>query len=118
MRSAAWCGSQRRGGADMTLWQRTHGPTRKGQAAAIAKGIFISGEPLVEHAEYMLKCNGLAPSERLKYYARFARTDTTDRIYEKLADARDPEVQSILASGFLRSFDRALDKHDSETTSQ
>jgi hypothetical protein len=100
------------------IWETRHGPTKTGQAKAIVKGLFITGEPLVEHAEYMLSRNGLDRPGRLRYYSRFARTGTTDRIYEKLAEANDAEIQSVLAKGFLRSFNRALDNHDAETTSQ
>jgi hypothetical protein len=107
-----------KGGADMSsLWHK-HGPTKLGQAGAITKGIFLTGEPLVEHAEYMLRQNGLDKEMRAKYYSRFARTETTDRIYRKLLETSDPEIQSILAKGFLKSFNRALDNHDSEVTSQ
>ncbi|MEW6723287.1 MAG: hypothetical protein AB1324_08540 [Candidatus Micrarchaeota archaeon] len=98
--------------------RKIHGPTRAGQLRAIAKGIFLTSEPLVEHAEYMLARRGLSREEKVKYYTRFARTDTTDRIFEKMLEARDQDFRDILARGFKRSFERALEKHDSETTSQ
>lgn len=101
-----------------SVWEKTHGPTKLGQAKAIAKGIFITSEPLVEHAEYMLSKNGLSPAERIKYFERFARTDVTDRIFDKFVQARDPEIRDILARGFGRSFERALANHDAEATSQ
>lgn len=101
-----------------SVWQRDHGPTKLGQAKAVAKGVFVTGEPLVEHAEYMLSKNGLSREEKIKYFERFARSDVTDRIFQKMLEARDPDFRDILARGFKRSFESALDNHDSETTSQ
>lgn len=95
---------------------RKHGPTTFGQISAVAKGVFLTGEPLVEHAEYMLTRNGLNDEERLKYHARFSRTDVTDRIYEKLLVERDPDIQTILARGYRNGFNKAIQNHEAQDT--
>ncbi|MEW6034993.1 MAG: hypothetical protein AB1529_00130 [Candidatus Micrarchaeota archaeon] len=100
------------------IWYRNRGPTFAGKAKAIAKGVFISGEPLVEYADYMLRVNGLSADERLKQYSRIARSGDSDRIFEKLMQVRDPRAQAVLAAGFERCFDNSIESHKAEDTSQ
>ncbi len=100
------------------IWYRNRGPTFAGKAKAIAKGVFISGEPLVEYADYMLRVNGLGREERLRHYGRIAKSGVTDRIFEKLMQVKDPAAQAILAAGFRRAFDEAVERHKSDDASQ
>jgi hypothetical protein len=102
----------------MNVWLKKQGPTRLGMVRALAKGIFISGEPLVEYAEYLLGFNGHDRQTRLALYRKVARSDISDRLFERLKVAKDPDIQAILAGGFERAFEKALRLHEAEDTQQ
>jgi hypothetical protein len=101
----------------MTIWEKKHGPTAMGKIGAVAKGVFLTGEPIVEHAEYLLRFNGHSPERRLQLYARVARSDVTDKLFDKMSNATDPEIQAILAKGFKRAFEKNVSNHEAEDTS-
>jgi hypothetical protein len=100
------------------IWEKKLKPTLAGKAGAIAKGIFITGEPLVEYAEYLLRFNGNTPQEKLVLYTRVARSGITDKLYDKLKATNDPDLQAILAKGFKRAFEKAVDDHMADDTQQ
>ena len=101
----------------MSIWEKKRGPTKLGQAGAIAKGLFLSGEPIVEHAEYMLQFNGHGRERKLELYSRVARSDVTDKLFEKMDSSNDPDIQAILAKGFARAFSKNIESHEAEETS-
>jgi hypothetical protein len=92
--------------------------SRLGRMAALARGVFISGEPLVEHAGYMLDQPGLASGERMRHCRRFASSSDTGRIFGRLMTEKDGALQEILAEGYFKGFVKALDEHLFLDTSQ
>lgn len=95
------------------IWERKMHPTVAGQCVAIAKGVFLTGEPLVERAEYLLRFPG-SRERVLELYRKVANSDVTDRVYEKFTNARDPEIRVILARGYMRAFEKAIDDHEND----